>query len=79
MKKIIVKNKNKFIVLLIVVILLITEHLVHSAMRSSNYWAASYEEELLKPNAIKTYNENELTQEEFDKLFYGDESESEEK
>lgn len=78
MKKIFKKNKNKLIVLLIIVLLLITEHLVHSAMRSSNYWAASYEEELLKPSVIKTYDENDLTQEEFDRLFYGNESESEE-
>lgn len=72
-------NKHKYVILLtlIVICAILTEHVIHKYMRDHNYWRPIYGDVITPGKQITTYDESELTEEEFDKLFYGEDYESE--
>lgn len=77
MQRFVRRHRYKFLVVCIVILLLLTEHIIHSFMRSHNYWRESYSDSITPGSQIKVYDESELTEDEFNKLFYGEDYESE--
>lgn len=73
------KWRRRLLIACIIVLLILTEHIIHSFLRSQNYFKAEYSDPIEKSNStIEQYNESDLTEEEFNKLFYGEESEEKE-
>lgn len=73
------KWKRKLLIICIIVLLILTEHIIHSFLRSQNYLKTEYSDPIENSNStIEQYNESDLTEEEFNKLFYGEESEEKE-
>lgn len=74
MRKFVSKHKFALLVIIITIGILLIDDAVHKWRRESQPY---FKDSLTPYEEIKVYDINDLTEEEFNKLFYGEEGENE--